>query len=273
MCTEQPPGSTVAYCGTGCQGSYGSCFGKSVPATKKGCLWTVAGAGGFTQFVNYTFPITTTSLPSGLMASDYTVADTPNTPTATYNHTFIPADVTVSGGFLQLKVPGGQTKSPLNCAEVITTLSDIHYASVRTTAIFSSVAGTVNGKYRGEQNELFLTPSFRRLKFACSLRPQAIFFISMIPKKSTLSISRTARLYQILEMARNRCSSQTSLGMLELLTSTFPRLPMQLPPLTNTALTGYQERRFSTWMVFCNRQSLPTCPLLRDPGSGIIGRT
>ncbi len=147
--TEPPPGSTVAYCGTGCQGSYGSCFGKSAPATKKGCLWTVPGAGGFTQFANYTFQNTATSPPSGLMASNYIVADSPGTPTATYNHSFIPADVTVSGGFLQLKVPGGQTQSPLKCAEVVTTLSDIHYASVRTTAIFSSVAGTVNGKYPG----------------------------------------------------------------------------------------------------------------------------
>ena len=89
------------------------------------------------------------------MASNYLVEDTLGNPQATYNHAFTPADVSVSGGFLQLKVPGGQTKSPLNCAEVVTTLSDIHYASVRTTAIFSSVAGTVNGKCVGTRMTCF----------------------------------------------------------------------------------------------------------------------
>ena len=46
---------------------------------------------------------------------------------------------------LQLKVPGGQTSSPISGAEIYTNDRDILYGSVRTTAQISDVAGTTNG--------------------------------------------------------------------------------------------------------------------------------
>lgn len=43
-----------------------------------------------------------------------------------------------------LTVPGGQTTSPISCAQVVTSASDIKYASVRTTAILTSEPGVVD---------------------------------------------------------------------------------------------------------------------------------
>lgn len=129
-------GYTNAYCGSGCQSAYGSCFGKSKPAVKNGCVWTVAGVGSFTQFQNITFPGTT--LPSTLQADGYPIDA---------NYGYSKSLVSVAGGYLQLKVPGGQTTKPYQCAQVDTTVSDILYASVRTTAIFATPAGTVNGNF------------------------------------------------------------------------------------------------------------------------------
>ena len=135
-------GYTAPYCGPGCQSAYGSCFGTSPPATQSGSLWVVKGVGSFTTTKTFTFSGTT--LPSGLLKSDYSVEDPAPAP---YSHKFVPADVTVGGGYLQLKVPGGQTTSPLNSAEVTTNFGyGIKYASVRTTAILGASAGACNGK-------------------------------------------------------------------------------------------------------------------------------
>src|SRR5277367_2587242 len=54
-----------------------------------------------------------TSLPAGLIASDCTINDMAGNPSAKYNHVFQPANVAVSGSYLQLRVPGGQTTSPM----------------------------------------------------------------------------------------------------------------------------------------------------------------
>ncbi|KAI9826997.1 MAG: hypothetical protein M1826_006476 [Phylliscum demangeonii] len=144
-------GYTAAYCGTGCQSRYGSCFGASAPATQSGNLWLVAGLGAFTTAKTYTF--TGTTLPAGLAASSYTVHDAAPAP---YSHIFLPADVSVAAGYLQLKVPGGQTASPLQSAEVTTTAANILYGSVRTTAILGAAAGTCNGMffYKSDSQEM-----------------------------------------------------------------------------------------------------------------------
>ncbi|OLN88137.1 hypothetical protein CCHL11_00152 [Colletotrichum chlorophyti] len=81
-----------------------------------------------------------TTLPSGLYASNWDIGSPPT-------HTFQPANVVVSGGYLNLKVPGGQTTKPYRSAEVITTANNIKYASVRTVAIFSEPAGVCNGAF------------------------------------------------------------------------------------------------------------------------------
>lgn len=78
--------------------------------------------------------------------------DTP----APYNHSFVPANVAVSGGYLRISVPGGQKTSPIKCGEVTTLESKIKYASVRTYARFSSAPGTVQGQffYRNDRQEM-----------------------------------------------------------------------------------------------------------------------
>lgn len=117
----------------------------SASVLKPRALYSVPGTGVFTQKSTWTF--TGSTLPSGLQASDYTVTDTAGNPQAKYDHSFIPGNVKVSGGYLQLKVPGGQTKSPITCAEVTTSASNILYASARINAILTSEPGVVDGNF------------------------------------------------------------------------------------------------------------------------------
>ena len=65
--------------------------------------------------------------------------------TAPYSQQYTTANIQVSGGSLQLKVPGGQKASPVTGAQVYTTDTDILYGSVRTRMQVSSVAGTCHG--------------------------------------------------------------------------------------------------------------------------------
>jgi len=104
-------------------------------------LYTVPSLGTFTNFANYTFGNLDNTLPAGLTASDdTTVGDLP------YSQVYEASNVVVRDGFMQLMVPGGQTAAPYSSAQVMTEETDIMYASVRTTAILASPAGTVNGE-------------------------------------------------------------------------------------------------------------------------------
>lgn len=105
--------------------------------------WVIPGTGTFANKDVYTF--TGTTLPAGLTASNYQVDD--RIGGAPYNHVFNPANVAVSGGYLNLKVPGGQkptSKVAISSAE-ITTNTNMLYGSVRINAIFSTVPGTCHG--------------------------------------------------------------------------------------------------------------------------------
>lgn len=104
----------------------------------------------FANELHYTF--TGSSLPSGLAASNWGISD----PGAPFNHVFTPANAYVSGGYLNLKVPGGQTNSPLSAGEVSTTVSNIFHASVRTVAVLTDVPGVCNGFffYKNDQQEI-----------------------------------------------------------------------------------------------------------------------
>lgn len=66
--------------------------------------------------------------------------------TAPYTHVYKPENVILGGGSLQLKVPGGQSASPINAGEIFTGDQDILYASVRTWWQISTVPGTCQGK-------------------------------------------------------------------------------------------------------------------------------
>jgi beta-glucanase (GH16 family) len=114
--------------------------GSSVPS-KSGCLWNVPGVGSFAE--TSTFSFTGTSLPSGLQVNTYPV-ENDNAP---YFHSYTASNAYVRNGFLNLRVPGGQTQSPITGGEVQTTEGDIFYATVRTRAIFSTVPGTCTGNF------------------------------------------------------------------------------------------------------------------------------
>jgi Glycosyl hydrolases family 16 len=111
----------------------------SVPS-KSGCLWNVPDVGSFTEVATYNF--TGKSLPSGLKVNSYSVNDG-----GPFTHSFTSSNVWIDDSFLNLRVPGRQTRSPLKCGEVQTVVGDIRYASVRTLAILSDVPGTCAGMF------------------------------------------------------------------------------------------------------------------------------
>ena len=91
---------------------------------------------GFSNTATFTFDAGV--LPSSLAVSNYPAG----------RHRFTADNAFVTDGYLQLKVPGGQTVGNVLCGEVTTTTSNILYGSVRTVAVLSQPAGIVNGLYR-----------------------------------------------------------------------------------------------------------------------------
>jgi Glycosyl hydrolases family 16 len=116
---------------------------------KAGCLWNVPGVGSFTEMSNFKFE--GTALPAGLQTNVYPVNDN-----APFTHSFTASNAYVDDSFLNLRVLGKQTQSPIKCGEVQTTFKDIQYASVRTLAIFSDVPGTCAGIffYKNDTQEI-----------------------------------------------------------------------------------------------------------------------
>lgn len=155
-------GNTDAYCGTGCQPAFGTCgsstssqtqpsalpppsgiAGSSSPATGEGCLWTVDGSSSFTHTLNIDFS-TLDAFPNDILA--ISTDSIPRGPSP-YTQLYTIDNVAVKDGALQLKVPGGQTASPILGAEVATTEKNILYGSVRTMMQISSVSGTVSSPF------------------------------------------------------------------------------------------------------------------------------
>ena len=82
-----------------------------------------------------TFTFDGQALPSGLSVSNYQAGQ----------HYFSPSNAAVTGGYLQLKVPGGQAIGNVSSGEVVTNVNNILYGSFRVYAILSQPAGIVNG--------------------------------------------------------------------------------------------------------------------------------
>ena len=111
------------------------------PPSKSGCVWVVPEAGHFTHHQKFDFSGMTT-LPPGLnFEGDFIGAGV-----ARFSQQYTSENIVVAGGNLQLKVPGGQSSSPITGAQVLTSDQDILYGSVRTVAMVSSVPGTCHGK-------------------------------------------------------------------------------------------------------------------------------
>lgn len=130
-------GNGDAFCGTGCQSKFGTCtpiVGGSVP-----------GLGYFSNYKTYTFE--SGDFPTDFHKSSDLVRDTASNANAKFDHQYVPDNVAVSGGYLVLTVPGGQTTGPIKSAEVQTVATNIQYCSVRTKAILSKEKGVVDGWY------------------------------------------------------------------------------------------------------------------------------
>lgn len=108
------------------------------PSKRATCSYTLPDVGTFTNQALFTFD--GDSLPAGLVPNTDTVSSTP------FSRVYEPSLLTVSGGYLNFKVPGGQTSGPIRGAGVNSVARNILYASVRTKAIFSDVPGTVQSE-------------------------------------------------------------------------------------------------------------------------------
>jgi hypothetical protein len=112
---------------------------------KKSCIITLNGVGRFNQYVKYDFA-KWTSFPLGLSVSNYGIQADPEDDEHPFDQHYGPNNVILKRGRpLQLRVPGGQKKSPIQGAEFTTAYDDILYASVRTVAKVSAVPGTCHG--------------------------------------------------------------------------------------------------------------------------------
>lgn len=125
----------------------------------------VEDVGTFTQLAVYTFADNVWPKQGLMSSNDQPIRDQNHG--APYNHIFLSSNVVVADGYLQIKVPGGQTPSTaqgaditaqnaISAGEVTTTDNGILYASVRTHATFSTVPGTVQGTffYKSDTQEI-----------------------------------------------------------------------------------------------------------------------
>jgi len=103
-------------------------------------VFDIPGAMKFSNHQTWDFSTLSdgAKLPRGLWASEYPVEDT---------HEYLKKNVFIQGGYLNLRVDGGQTAMPYSCGEVTTKVSNIRYASVRTVAVFSETPGVCNGMF------------------------------------------------------------------------------------------------------------------------------
>ncbi|KAG9511892.1 concanavalin A-like lectin/glucanase, partial [Aureobasidium melanogenum] len=112
---------------------------------RKSCMTTLPGVGRFNQYVEFD-SAKWSSFPLGLSISNYGITADPDDDEHSFDQYYEPNNVILKRGRpLQLRVSGGQTKSPIQGAEFTTAYDDILYASVRTVAKVSSVPGTCHG--------------------------------------------------------------------------------------------------------------------------------
>ncbi|KEQ81332.1 concanavalin A-like lectin/glucanase [Aureobasidium pullulans EXF-150] len=96
-------------------------------------------------------------LPLGLSISNYGITADPEDEEHPFDQFYGVKNVVLKRGRpLQLRVPGGQTQSPIQGAEFTTAYDDILFASVRTVAKVSNVAGTCHGFffYKSDTQEI-----------------------------------------------------------------------------------------------------------------------
>lgn len=118
-------------------------YATSSAATWDGCQYQVKGVGNFNTHLSVDFT-KISKLPSTLQVSTNTIGAGPYAP---YARRFDASNIKLGTDGLTMLVPGGQKKSPISSAQLITTWDDILHGSVRTVAIASNVPGTVHGLF------------------------------------------------------------------------------------------------------------------------------
>ena len=110
----------------------------------------VDGAGSFTHSQTFDFSALASFPTNDLVISTYPIGSSP------YTQLYTTSNVAVTSESLQLKVPGGQTASPILGAEISTHDDDILYGSVRTILKASTVPGTCHGAffYKDDNHEV-----------------------------------------------------------------------------------------------------------------------
>lgn len=106
-----------------------------IPTKRASCGYDVPGVGTFAHHAIYSFD--GSALPDGLYPNTDQVGGAP------FTRCYEASLISVSGGYLNLRVPGRQSSGPIRGAGINTRANNILYASVRTRAIFSTVPGTV----------------------------------------------------------------------------------------------------------------------------------
>lgn len=86
-----------------------------------------------------TFTFSGNALPTGLVKSDWPIGKYP------HEHLYVPENVVVEDGFLNLKVDGGHQSDELIRSAEISTDFTVASARVETYAVLSEVAGVCNG--------------------------------------------------------------------------------------------------------------------------------
>lgn len=110
--------------------------------SKVGNLFNVPNAGYFTHHDSFDFT-SLSALPAGLGVSPDHIGMSGD---AKYSQDYTKSNVKVSGGALQLVVPGGQAGPSIQGAEIVTT-SKLLYGSIRTTAKIGAAEGVCSGRF------------------------------------------------------------------------------------------------------------------------------
>ncbi|THZ19917.1 concanavalin A-like lectin/glucanase [Aureobasidium pullulans] len=162
-------------------------------ATKKSCMITLPGVGRFNQYVKYDFA-KWSKFPLGLSISNYGIIADPEDEEHPFDQFYGTKNVVLKRGRpLQLRVPGGQTQSPIQGAEFTTAYDDILFASVRTVAKVSNVAGTCHGfffyKSDTQETDIEIRTSFPTTLFLTNQKSSPKALTSTFDTKSPLGMT------------------------------------------------------------------------------------
>lgn len=114
----------------------------SASSTESDSCYEVAGVGSFNTMLDVDFT-QTSSLPDSLQINTYTVG----AGYQPYSRQFTVDNIVFNAGdSMSMLVPGNQSTSPIESAQVSTVYSDILYGSVTTVARAATASGTVHGK-------------------------------------------------------------------------------------------------------------------------------